>query len=221
MNRFILKLILGVACGQLAATSIHAAPAPVDPVAEKLFDPELILRHGEAIDLTDAQREFMMTEVHKAQDRFSELHQKLQKESEATAALLSKNRVDETAALAQFEKMLEQERVIKRAHLALMVTLKNKLTTEQQTKLQEIKKQEAAITAQTGRPPEPHAAVMAKMKRVEAGVEKWINEGRDPSPVGELMQGLEPLTKQGKFKAAEELLDQALKLLGGDEKPKK
>ena len=221
MKRFTLTLVLSVACWQTLSAPVDAAPAPLDPVAEKLFNPELILQHGEAIDLTDEQREFMMTELHKAQERFGELHQKLQKESEATAALLTKKNVDEATVLAQFDKLLDQQRVIKRTELALMLALKNKLTPDQQGKLQEIKTQQAIVTAKTGRPPEPHAAIVAKMKRVEAGVQKWIDEGRDPAAVGELMQGFEPLTQQGKFKAAEELLDRALKLLGDEEKPKK
>ncbi len=221
MKRFTLAAILLVALGQLAGAPAHAAPAPADPIAETFFVPELILENGEAIGLTDEQREFMITKVRQAQERFGELNQKIQKEAEATAVLLKKNGADEAAMRAQFEKLLDQERGLKRTHFALMLTLKNKLTPEQQAKLQEIKKQQALITAQTGRPPEPHAALMEKMKRVEAGVQKWVDAGRDPAPVGELMQTFDSLTKQGKFKAAEELIDQALKLLGDGEKPKK
>ena len=221
MKRSILTLILFAACGPLADLSVQAAPSPADPVAENIFDPAHILEHGEDIGLTDAQRDFIMTEMHGAEDRFSGLHQTLQKEMEATAALLKHNHVDETAALAQFEKMLDRERVIKRAHLALMVSLKNKLTPEQQAKLQEIKKQQALITAQTGHAPEPHAAVIEKQKRVAAAVQKWIDDGRDPSAVGELMQDFDRLAQAGKFRAAEELLDRALKLLGVEDKPKK
>ena len=221
MKRYLLVIALAVAFCQSRCSPVHAAPAPADPIAEKLFDPELILQHGETIGLTDEQREFMVAELHQAKNRLSELHQKLQQESEATAALLKTNRVNEAVVLAQFEKLLGQERVLKRTQLALMLTLKNKLTPEQQAKLQEIKKQQAAITAQTGRPPEPHAVLMEKLKKVEAGVQKWVDAGRDPAPVGELMQRFDSLTQQGKFKAAEELIDQALKLLETGEKPKK
>ncbi len=221
MKHLILILILAAALGQPFCAPSPAAPAPTDPVAETLFDPELILHHGDDIGLTDEQREFLMAELHQAQDRFSGLNQKSQKESEALATLLQKNPFDEPAVLAQFDKLMEQERLTKRAHLTLMLTLKKKLTPEQQAKLQEIKQQRALIIARTGSPPDPHAALVEKMKRVEAGVQKWIDEGRDPAAVGELMQTFDGLTKQGKFKAAEELIDRALQLLGGEAKPKR
>src|SRR5437879_5943060 len=55
----------------------------------------------------------------------------------------------------------------------------------------------------------------------QESVQRWQNEGRDPSPVAELMQELEPLMKQAKHKEAEALLDRALKLLNEPEKDKK
>src|SRR5262245_24106601 len=77
-----------------------------DPLAESLFPPELILEHSDAIGLTEEQRTSLMGELQKAEDRFGDLHQKLQKEIEAAAALLKKDQVDETAALDQLEKIL-------------------------------------------------------------------------------------------------------------------
>jgi len=56
------------------------------------------------------------------------------------------------------------------------------------------------------------------LEKVQAGVQKWQDEGRDPSAVAELMQGFEPLMKEGKLKEAQELLDKALKILGSEEK---
>jgi Spy/CpxP family protein refolding chaperone len=221
MKHWILTFILAAALGQPFCAPGPAATAPTDPVAETLFDPELILHHGDDIGLTDEQREFLLAELHKAQDHFSELNQKSQKESEALATLLKKNPLDEPAVLSQFDTLMELERVTKRAHLTLMLTLKKKLKPEQQAKLQEIKQQRALIIARTGRPPDPHAALVEKMKKVEAGVQKWIDAGRDPSAVGELMQTFDGLTKQGKFKAAEKLIDRALQLLDGSDKPKK
>ena len=58
------------------------------------------------------------------------------------------------------------------------------------------------------------SALAVKMEKVQAGVERWQNEGRDPSEVGEIMQELEPLMQSRKFKEAEAVLDGALKVLG-------
>jgi hypothetical protein len=52
-----------------------------------------------------------------------------------------------------------------------------------------------------------------KAERVRAGVEKWQSEGRDPSPIAEIMQQVGPLVQSGKLKEANELIDRALKLL--------
>jgi len=56
------------------------------------------------------------------------------------------------------------------------------------------------------------------MKKVQTKVKEWQENGRDPTPVAELMQGFDPLMKEAKFKEAEELLDKALKLLEPDDK---
>jgi len=53
MKRFTLTLVLSLGLWQPLCATIRAAPAPADPVAENLFDPELILNHGEAIGLTE------------------------------------------------------------------------------------------------------------------------------------------------------------------------
>ena len=195
----------------LTGALVWAQPSHNDPLGENLFPPELIVGHGEAIGLSDDQRTSLLQEIQKAHERFSGMHEKMQKEIEALGALLKKERVDEGTALAQFDKVLNQEREIKRAHLALVLGLKNKLSAEQQAKLQEIKKRQP-------NPEGPPAAIVEKLKKVQAGVQKWQDEGRDPSPVAELMQGFEPLMKQGKLGEAQELLDNALKILGREEK---
>lgn len=52
-----------------------------------------------------------------------------------------------------------------------------------------------------------------KMDRLQAGVRRWQEQGRDPSPIGEIMRAFGPLMEAGKVREAEALLDQALKKL--------
>ncbi len=52
---------------------------------------------------------------------------------------------------------------------------------------------------------------------MEAGVHRWQEQGRDPSPVARVMQEVEPLIRDGKWDEAEAVLDRALKLLAEDE----
>lgn len=207
-------ILLTFTCPVLWAQSPAA-----DPLAENLFPPELVLQHQSDIGLTEEQRNTLIAEVQKAQERFSDLQQRLQKEVEALGVLLKKEQVEEQAALAQFDKVLNQEREVKRAHLALVLGIRSKLTREQQTKLREIKSKIA--TGQLRSPEEVERTLQGKMERIQAGVQRWQNDGRDPAAVAETMQELEPLMKQGKHKEAEALLDRALKLLSDSEKDKK
>ena len=56
------------------------------------------------------------------------------------------------------------------------------------------------------------------MERIKAGVEKWQSAGRDPSPVGQMMQQFEPLVRSGQMQQANALLDQAIKVLESGDK---
>jgi len=199
--------------------ALWAQSPPADPVAENLFAPELVLQHQSDIGLTEEQRNALIAEVQKAQDRFSDLQQRLQKEVEAMGALLKKDQLEEQTALAQFEKVLNQEREIKRAHLALVLGIKSKLTREQQEKLREIRSKTAA--GQIRSPEGVQRVLHGKMQKVQETVQRWQNDGRDPSAVAEIMQELEPLMKQGRLKDAEGVLDRALKVLNESEKDKK
>jgi hypothetical protein len=60
--------------------------------------------------------------------------------------------------------------------------------------------------------------IQTKIKRVRAGIERWHQDGKDPSPVGELMKGAQPLANSGKLEELEKLVDRALEMLGESEK---
>jgi len=51
------------------------------------------------------------------------------------------------------------------------------------------------------------------MERINADIHRWQSEGRDPSPIGQMMQQFEPLMRSGQFEPANALLDQAIKAL--------
>jgi Spy/CpxP family protein refolding chaperone len=53
--------------------------------------------------------------------------------------LLAESLVDETKVLQQLDKVLDQERLIKKAQITLMVRIKNTLTDDQKTKLNSLK----------------------------------------------------------------------------------
>ena len=64
----------------------------------------------------------------------------------------------------------------------------------------------------------PLFRIQAKIKRVRDGIQRWQSSGQDPSAVGKLMQGAQPLANGGKFDELEKLVDHAIEMLGETEK---
>lgn len=193
-----------IAIAALTASLLHAQ-SPVDPVGRNLFPPDFIMSNAEAIHFTDEQRQALQVTMQGAQERFGGLQQALQQEADALGKLLAEPAPTEAAVLAQFDKVQDREREIKRAQLALMLGLRGKLTDDQRAKLTELR------AKNRGQQPPPEFA--AKMERIKAGVAKWQSEGRDPSPIGQMMQQFEPLMRAGQIEQANGVLDQALKAL--------
>src|SRR2546425_197958 len=114
-------------------------PPPQDPLAQNLFPPDLVMQHRQALGLTDEQKNAIKDEVLKASTRFVELQLQMQDELETMANLTKGTTVDEQRVLAELDKVLGVEREIKRTQLGLTIRIKNKLTAEQQNKLQEMR----------------------------------------------------------------------------------
>jgi Spy/CpxP family protein refolding chaperone len=187
------------------ATSLLHAQSPVDPIGGNLFPPDFIMANANAINFTDEQRQTLRDTVEKNQERFSGLHQALKQEADALGKLLAQPASTEAAVLAQFDKVQDREREIKRAQLALMLGIRGKLTEDQRAKLTELR------AKNPGQQPPPEFA--AKMEHIKAGIARWQSEGRDPSPIGQMMQQFEPLMRSGQIEPANALLDQAIKAL--------
>jgi Spy/CpxP family protein refolding chaperone len=110
-------------------------PPNMDPLADVMFPPEMIMGHARELGITDEQKTFMRGEVQKTTTRFLELQWQLQDAMEALHQTMKSNSVDEPQALTQLDKVLDTERQIKRLHFSLGIRLKNQLTAEQQAKL--------------------------------------------------------------------------------------
>ena len=120
--------------------TMQPLPTPAhDPIGGNLFPPELVMQHRRELGLTDAQRAAIKDEALKASTRFTELQWQMQDEMEEMAALMKSDNVDEQQALAQLDKVLNVEREVKRTQLGLAIRIKNRLTSEQQIKLQELR----------------------------------------------------------------------------------
>jgi Spy/CpxP family protein refolding chaperone len=116
-------------------------PPPPDPLGDAIFPPDMVMQHQRELGLTDDQKAFMRTEINRTTTRFNELQWQLQDAMEALHETMKANSVNEQLALSQLDKVLDNEREMKRAHMELAIRIKNKLTPDQQTKLQSMKRQ--------------------------------------------------------------------------------
>src|SRR6202171_3474695 len=163
------------------------------------------MANADAINFTVEQRKALRDTVEKNQERFNGLHQELKQEANALGKLLAQPTSTEAAVLAQFDKVQDREREIKRAQLTLMLGIRGKLTDDQRAKLTELR------AKNPGQLPPPDFA--AKMERITPGIARWQSEARDPSPIGRMMQQFEPLMLSGQIEQANALLEQAIKTL--------
>jgi Spy/CpxP family protein refolding chaperone len=114
-------------------------PPPPGPLDDSIFPPEMIMQHQRELALTDEQKSFMRGEIQRTTTRFNELQWQLQDQMEALHETVKSNSINEQLALSQLDKVLESEREIKRLHMEMAIRIKNKLTAEQQMKLQTIR----------------------------------------------------------------------------------
>jgi Spy/CpxP family protein refolding chaperone len=133
------KPIAFIAFLLLAVSPVRAQQPASDPIGDAFFSPELVMQHQQTIGLTETQKNVFKTEFRKAQTRFTELQWQLSDESEKLVAIVKQEPLDEAAALAQLDKVLNAEREIKRMQLSLVIQIRNTLTPEQRARLTELK----------------------------------------------------------------------------------
>lgn len=112
-----------------------------DPLAQHLFPPELIMRHQQDIGLSAEQRATITRAIQDFQTRTVEFQWRMEAETQKLGEMLSKPASDQTAVLQQLDQVLNIEREVKRAHIGLLVLIKNALTAEQQAKLQAVRQE--------------------------------------------------------------------------------
>ena len=142
----VLVLVVGTLAGVAIVSAQQPQPAqgpeqprpphpPMDPLGDAMFPPEMIMQHTRDLNLTDEQKTFMRAEINRTTTRFNELQWQLQDAMEALHDSMKANTVNEQQALQQLDKVLDTEREIKHLHFGLAISIKNKLTAEQQAKL--------------------------------------------------------------------------------------
>jgi Spy/CpxP family protein refolding chaperone len=133
-------LLVALAVFGAAASAQTPPPAGTDEIAQNLFAPDLLIKYRQEIGLDATQSQSLKELVQKAQSRFLDLQWDMQAEAGKLAQLLRASRIDESAAIAQADKVLGMEREVKKAQLSLLIRIKNLLTPAQQDKLTELRR---------------------------------------------------------------------------------
>ena len=191
----------------------EVTPKATAAMLENLLRPETIMKFADQIGLTQEQQQAMRREVQEMRRKLADVQTQLRSDTEALNALLAKEPIDQPAAMGQLDKVLEDERTIKRANLELAISLRSKLTAEQVAKLEDLQKAGAPAEKAGGANAEPVAAVRKGMQEVQELARKKQEAGGDISEVKKLVESVRPLVQVGKYKEALEVLAKAKALL--------
>ena len=147
MTRWVVTIMTALL---LSAPSGAAAqnPKPDDAFAQALFDPQLVLRHAQAIALTPAQRRTILDELKATQTALAPLQANMMEPALDLIEMLGQTRVDEAKVVAKMDQVLEIENEVKKKQAVLLVRIKNALSPEQQARLRELR------AAEGGRKPD-------------------------------------------------------------------
>ncbi|MDP1859116.1 MAG: hypothetical protein Q8K82_10615 [Gemmatimonadaceae bacterium] len=114
-----------------------------DAFARALFDPQLVLKHAQAIGLTAAQRRSILDELKTAQIALVPLQVDMTEPALELTELLEGSRVDEAKVMVKIDQVLRIENEVKKRQAVFVIRVKNILTPEQQTKLRALREAES------------------------------------------------------------------------------
>jgi len=109
--------------------------APDDPLARALFPPELVMQHQQDIGLRPEQRANITKAIQDFQSKVWTCSGACRSSRSVSPRCSRSPPSIRFAALAQVDEVLGVEREVKRAHISLLINIKNTLSAEQQTRL--------------------------------------------------------------------------------------
>jgi Spy/CpxP family protein refolding chaperone len=107
----------------------------VDPIAQRVFPPELIFSHAAEIGLNPNQRERIIADIKTLESRVQQVAPTMERARAQMVADLDAEPADETRVLSALDSVLAAERDIKRLHIAALVRVRNVLTPAQRERL--------------------------------------------------------------------------------------
>lgn len=145
---FVALTLLAAPCVVLAQAAGRGGPPqdyppgqPEPDFGRYLYPPELIMQFQQKINLRADQRTMITTAIQQMQAKMIDLQWQMQAEAQKLTELMQAETIKEADALAQVDRVLGVERDVKRTHLGTLIRIKNALTREQQTMLDELRYQ--------------------------------------------------------------------------------
>jgi Spy/CpxP family protein refolding chaperone len=121
--------------------SSHSALAkdPEPAFMKSLYPPELVMANHRAIGLNKGQRTTITKAIQATQASTVELGWSMQDAASRLTDAMNQPKIDREVAIEAAEQVMSIEGQVKRAHLALLIDIKNTLDVEQQRKLEAIR----------------------------------------------------------------------------------
>ncbi len=120
----------------LLVTGVHAAEAPGDVFKGRLFPPNVILKHQDALELSKDQFTAIKAAVVDVQANVAGHEWDMREAYVNIMAELDKSPVDEARVLTFISAALLAENEVKKEQVTMLIRLRNLLTEEQITYLQ-------------------------------------------------------------------------------------
>jgi hypothetical protein len=214
-----------------AAKADAVRPKPAGKVAagenklEGLIRPELVIKNAQQLGVTQDQLKSLRQEVQANRQKLQAMQETLQTEMTALNGLLAQPQIDQKAAVAQLDRVLDAEREIKRSNLSMALSIMGQLTLAQREQALALMKDspkagdKAAVEKGAGEKgtgdaqKEGTEALRAKMQEVQALAKKRQAEGHDIQAAKKLVESVRPLVQEGKMEEAEKALDDAKHML--------
>lgn len=190
----------------LASAALPAANAADESIHVHLLPPEFLVEHRTKIGLNDGQLQEIRDRLKQVGAQVQRHQADLKRATAELAEILANAKVDESAAMRQFEKVLAIENQVKQLQVREMIRLRNGLSARQQQIASDIQRQRIDQKLLERR-------LQAKAARIEREVQTLSQAGRRPNEVVNKLKQFPDLVRQGNIKEAEALLDSALKTL--------
>jgi Spy/CpxP family protein refolding chaperone len=151
--RSIVRSLLAACALLLALPALTIAQGkPEDAFAKAMFDPQLVLKHAQAIGLSAQQRRAILDELKTTQQALVPLQVDMTEPGIELVELLESTKIDEGKAMARIDQVLKVENEVKKRQAVFLIRVKNLLTPEQQAKLRAIRDGESKDDAAPGAP---------------------------------------------------------------------